>query len=67
MASLKLSSNTKMLSAVMLRLLPIQVLMLAAASLNSLISGWFAANYIGESAMSAVGIFAPIQMLIGAV
>ena len=56
-----------MLSAVMLRLLPIQVLMLAAASLNSLISGWFAANYIGESAMSAVGIFAPIQMLIGAV
>ena len=56
-----------MLSAVMLRLLPIQVLMLAVASLNSLISGWFAANYIGESAMSAVGIFAPIQMLIGAV
>ena len=56
-----------MLSAVMLRLLPIQVLMLAVASLNSLISGWFAANYIGESAMSAVGIFAPVQMLIGAV
>lgn len=38
-----------MLSAAMLRLLPIQVLMLAVASLNSLISGWFAANYVGDS------------------
>lgn len=45
-----------MLSAAMLRLLPMQVLMLAAASLNSLISGWFASNYVGESAMSAAGL-----------
>ena len=44
MTSSKLTSNTRMLSAAMLRLLPIQVLMLAVASLNSLISGWFAAN-----------------------
>ena len=67
MTTSKLTSNTRMLSAAMLRLLPIQVLMLAVASLNSLISGWFAANYIGESAMSAVGMFSPVQMLIGAV
>ena len=66
MKSSKLTSNTRMLSAAMLRLLPMQVLMLAVASLNSLISGWFASNYVGESAMSAVGLYAPVQMLIGA-
>ena len=51
----------------MFRLLPVQLLMLAVASLNSLISGWFAANFIGEAAISAVGLFAPIMNLIMAV
>ena len=37
--SLKNRSNTKLLSAAMFRLLPVQLLMLAVASLNSLISG----------------------------
>ena len=49
------------------RLLPVQILLAAVSQINGIISCLFASNYIGARAMSAVGLYAPIGMLIGAV
>ena len=51
----------------MFRLLPIQILIAVIASLNSIISALFASNFIDIKAMSAVGLYAPIQMLISSI
>ena len=49
------------------RLLPIQILLAAIGALNGIVTSLFASNFIGHDAMSAVGLFAPINMFIGAV
>ena len=51
----------------MLRLLPVQILLAAVGAVNNIVSSYFASNYIGINAMSAVGLFSPISMLMGAV
>jgi len=61
---MNLSANTKMLSKLMLRLLPIQVLLAVVGAVNGFVSGFFATNYVGIEAMSAVGLYAPLNMLI---
>ena len=61
------TANTKMLTKLMFRLLPVQVLLAAVDSLDCLVSSYFASNYIGVSAMSAVGLYSPINMFITAV
>lgn len=50
----------------MLRLLPIQVLLAAVGAVNGIVSSFFASNYVGIDAMSAVGLYSPISMLIAA-
>ena len=59
-------ANTKVVSKLIFRLLPIQILLAAVGSINGIVSSYFASNYIGISAMSVVGLFAPINMLLGA-
>lgn len=49
------------------RLLPIQILLALVGSINGIITSLFASNSIGADAMSAVGLYAPINMFIGAV
>ncbi|MBO5640219.1 MAG: ATP-binding protein [Oscillospiraceae bacterium] len=49
------------------RLLPVQILLAAVSQINGIVSSLFASNYIGAQAMSAVGLYAPIGLLIGAV
>ena len=51
----------------MFRLLPIQVLFAAVGSVNGLVSSYFATNYVGIDAMTAVGLYNPFTLLIGAV
>lgn len=51
----------------MFRLLPVQVLLAASGTLNSIISSYFASNYVGTEAMSAVGLYGPLNMFFGAV
>lgn len=51
----------------MLRLLPIQILLAAIGSVNTVVSSLFAGNFVGVRAMSAVGLFGPVSMIIGAV
>ena len=57
------SSNTKMLTKLMFRLLPVQILLAAVGAVNGIVSSFFAANFVGVEAMSAVGLYGPIGML----
>ncbi len=60
-------ANTKTLTRLMFRLLPIQVILAAVGAVNGIVSGFFASNYVGIDAMGAVGLYSPIQMLLSAV
>lgn len=51
----------------MFRLLPIQILIAVIGSLNTIVSALFASNFFDLRAMSAVGLYAPIQMLISSI
>ncbi|HAJ66513.1 MAG TPA: hypothetical protein DCM61_08070, partial [Clostridiales bacterium] len=58
------NANMKIMAKLMLRLLPIQVLLAAAGSVNGIVSSFFATNYVGIDAMSAVGLYGPVGMLV---
>ena len=60
-------ANAKTLTRLMFRLLPIQVVLAAVGAVNGIVSSFFATNYVGIDAMSAVGLFSPFQMLMTAV
>ena len=60
-------SNMKLTSKLMFRLLPVQVFLALIGSINAIISGLFATNFVGVNAMTAVGLYNPINMLIYAI
>ena len=60
------SANAKIIAKLMFRLLPIQVLLAAVGAVNGIVSSFFASNYVGIDAMSAVGLYSPITMLLSA-
>lgn len=57
-------ANVRMLAKVMFRLLPIQILLAAVGAVNGMLSSYFASNYIGVDAMSAVGLYGPVSQLL---
>ncbi|MBQ1446238.1 MAG: hypothetical protein IIZ14_03185, partial [Solobacterium sp.] len=59
--------NLKMIMSLMFRLLPVQILAAAVGSINGIVSSYFATNYVGIDAMSAVGLYSPVGFLLGAV
>ena len=59
--------NDQIVSRLLFRLLPMQVFLALVGTLNSIISGLFATNYVGITAMTAVGLYNPINMFIFAV
>lgn len=59
--------NMQMIRDLMFRLLPVQVLLATIPAVNGFVSSYFATNYVGIDAMSAVGLFGPISMLLGSV
>ena len=61
------TANAGMLTKLMFRLLPVQILLAAIGSVNYIVSGYFASNYVGIDAMTAVGLYNPLNMLLGAV
>lgn len=63
----ELESNRKMTTELLFKLLPVQILLSIIGSVNGIVSGIFASNFIGETAMSAVGLYGPFNMLIGAI
>lgn len=60
-------ANAKMVTKLMFRLLPVQILLAAVGAVNGIVSSFFASNYVGVEAMSAVGLYSPLQMLLQAV
>ena len=60
-------SNMKLTSKLMFRLLPVQVFLALIGSINAIISSLFATNFVGVNAMTAVGLYSPINMLIYAI
>lgn len=59
-----LRSNRQILTRLMFRLLPIQIFLAAIGAVNGIVSSYFASNYIGVNAMSAVGLYGPISIVI---
>ena len=61
------SANAKIVTKLMFRLLPVQVVLAAVTVVSGLVSSYFASNYIGVEAMSAVGLYSPVNMLLTAI
>ena len=58
------AANAKMVSRLLFRLLPVQILLAAVGAVNGIVSSFFASNYVGVDAMSAVGLYSPLNMLV---
>lgn len=61
------AANAKTITKMMFRLLPVQILLAAVSAVNGIVSSFFASNFVGIDAMSAVGLYSPLNMLVGAV
>ena len=61
------NANAKMVTKLMFRLLPVQILLAAVGSVNGIVSSFFASNFVGTEAMSAVGLFSPLNMLVSSI
>lgn len=61
------TSGYKMIRGQFFRLLPYQVLLLVVNSVNGIVDGIFASNLIGQDAMAAIGLFAPMDHFMYAV
>lgn len=55
------ASEVSLLSGLFFRLLPFQVLMLIITAANGIVDSLYASNVIGQSAMSAIGLFGPLN------
>lgn len=55
------SSDDEVLSRLYFRLLPYQVLLLVISAANGIVDSVFASNFIGKSAMSAIGFYSPLN------
>ena len=58
------SSDFKMLQGTCFRLLPIQVLLAEVGLVNGIVSSLFASNFVGADAMSAIGLYAPLNSIL---
>ena len=61
------NTDTQIVTKLMFRLLPVQILLAAVGAVNGVIDSFFASNYVGVDAMSAVGLYSPINTLLAAV
>lgn len=61
------SSNIKLLSRTMFRLLPVQILMSVVGAVNGFVSSYFASNFVSVKAVGTVGIYGPVGLLVGAI
>ena len=59
-------SDARMVTVLLFRLLPVQILLAAVGTVNGIVSGLFAGNFVGESAMSAIALYSPIRLLMNA-
>ena len=55
------SSDHKLLTGLFFRLLPFQVLLIVISAVNGIVDSLYASNMIGKTAMSAIGLFGPLN------
>jgi len=55
------SSDYKLLSGLFFRLLPYQILLIVINAVNGIVDSLYASNVIGQTAMSAIGLFGPMN------
>ena len=60
------TSDSRMVTMLLFRLLPVQILLAAVGTVNGIVSGLFAGNFAGETAMSAIALYSPIRLLMTA-
>ena len=53
--------NARVVKNLMFRLLPIQIPVAMAGTFNGIVSSYFAGNYVGIEAMTAVGLYSPLK------
>ena len=58
------SAEYKLLTGLFFKLLPFQVLLVLVCAVNGIIDSLFGSNFIGVTAMSAVGLFGPFTHLL---
>ena len=58
------SADAKLLTGLFFKLLPYQILLIVISALNGIIDSVYASNMIGETAMSAIGLYGPINHLL---
>ena len=56
-----------MIRKLMFRLLPVQIILAAVGTVNMIVSSYFASNYVGTGAMSAVGLYSAVNTLAGTI
>ena len=56
-----------MTTKLLFKLLPVQILLACIGSINGIVSSLFAGNFVGTDAMSAIGCYNPLNLLIGSV
>ena len=52
-----------MVRKLMFKLLPVQILLAAAGTINMIVSSYFVSNFVGTEAMSAVGLYGPLNQI----
>ena len=55
------SSDYKLLTGLFFKLLPFQILLIVINAVNGIVDGLYASNVIGKTAMSAIGLFGPLN------
>ncbi|MBO4901714.1 MAG: ATP-binding protein [Lachnospiraceae bacterium] len=61
------TSDYKLISKLYFRLLPYQVLLLLINAANGIVDSLFASNFVGKTAMSAIGLYSPLTHFLFAV
>ena len=54
--------EAKLTQSAMFRLLPVQILLASVGMVNGIVSSLFAGNFVGVKAMSAVGLYSPVNL-----
>lgn len=62
-----MNSNTKLITKLFFRMIPVQILLVIIGGVNTVIDGAFASNMIGGEAMAITGLFLPINKMLDAV
>ena len=55
------SSDSKLLTGLFFRLLPYQILLIIINAVNGIVDSLYASNVLGKTAMSAIGLYGPIN------